>query len=79
MLHPLVVVGVAGRKLERNREQSRRLRRQIEPRCIGAANDRRTLDERGIVEREFGQEGVEAAQIADLADFDAGNLYGIVP
>ena len=62
------------RQPQRDRVQACRLRRQIEPRCVGPAHDAGELLQGRVVQAIFRQEGVEAAQLADMAHLDPGDV-----
>src|SRR5215207_8623357 len=66
----LMVVLEARAQAERDGEQPRRLRRQVEPLGVRAADDAGELVERGIVQSVLGEEGVEAAALADMRELD---------
>jgi len=59
-----MVVGIDGREAERDGEQTRRLRRELQPRGVGAAHNQCQRVQRGTLDTVNLQEGVEAAQFA---------------
>src|SRR5215469_8023113 len=63
----LVVIGEDVREAERERIEAGRLRREVEPRGVGAANDNRKLLQRRVLQLVFREEGIEAAALADMA------------
>ena len=70
----LVVIREIGGKAERNSEQTTALRREIVPRCVSPAYyDRKTLQGR-VVELILRQKSIEGAQLADVAQFRAGDI-----
>src|SRR5262245_5802099 len=76
MAQHLLVVLVDVAKAQGYREQAGRLRRQVEPRGIGAAHDLGELVEARRVELVLGEEGVEAALVADMAELHARDVIG---
>src|SRR5688500_18175628 len=64
----LVVVLEARAQAERDGEEPRRLRRQVEPLGVRTPDDAGELVERGIVQPELGRERVEAAPLADVRE-----------
>ena len=63
-----MVVGEIGREPERQCEQARGLRRQLEARRIGTAHDQRERVERRILDAIDLQKGIEAAQLAVMRE-----------
>src|SRR5439155_2717327 len=61
---------------ERDPLEDGRLGRQVMPRGIGAADNRRQGGQRRIVEPVLFEEGVEAALLADVAELDTGDVIG---
>jgi hypothetical protein len=70
VLELLVIVAVVVREPERDREQSRCLRSEIQARSIRAAHDERELMQRGIVDFVFREQRVEAAQRPFVRELD---------
>ena len=68
----------AGRQAQRDRQEARGLRREVGPAGIGAAHDGRELVTRAgsWSSAVFGDEGVEAAQLADMGELDIGHVVG---
>ena len=64
----LMVVREVGGQAEGNGEQPCRLRRQIQPGCVGTPNNGRQLMKCWIIEAVLGQESVKAAQVADVTE-----------
>ena len=72
----LVVVLEARAQAQRDGEQPRRLRRQVEPLGVRAADDRGELVERRIVEPVLREERIEAAPLADVRELDPRHVVG---
>ena len=73
-LELLEVVAEHARKAERGREEAGRLRREIEPRGVGGAHDRRQTVERRAGEAERLDHRVEGAALALMAPEHAVNV-----
>jgi hypothetical protein len=70
--HPVVQHRVVIRdrcgETQREREQSRRLRGELGPRCIGATDDQRQAFERRIMDLIDAKEGIEGAQLTEMRE-----------
>src|SRR5258708_37204618 len=76
VLQHFVVVGEYGGEAERDRIEASRLRRQLQPRSVGTADDGGQCHKRRIIEAVFFEEGVEAALLTKMAQLDTGNVIG---
>ena len=79
VLELFVIVAVVVRQPERDREQSGRLRREIQARGVRAAHDSRDLVERGIVEAVLREQSVEAAEWPLVRELDPSTSNGTAP
>src|SRR5215217_1747912 len=72
----LVVVVEARAQAERDGEQPRRLRCQVEPLGVRTPNDPGELVKRRIIQPVLGKEGIEAAPLADMRELDFRHVVG---
>src|SRR5262245_14343435 len=72
--HLVIVVPMEMRQAEREREKAGRLRREIESSCVGRPHDRGESIESRILQAVLGEKRVEAALLANVAEFDSGNV-----
>src|SRR5256885_14147497 len=73
-LEHLVVVGEVARETERDRREPWRLRREVQARSVGAADDNGELRERRIAQAVVLQERIEAAALAFVRKVDVGDV-----
>jgi hypothetical protein len=71
----VVVREIPGQSL-RDREQPGRLRREVEPAGVRPAHDEREPLQRGVVQPELRKKGVEAAELALVAELHVGDVIG---
>jgi hypothetical protein len=74
LLQHLVVVLEIARQPERDRREAGGLRREIEPRRVGAAHDDREVRERRIAQAVVLEKGIEAAELAVVREVHVGNV-----
>src|SRR5260221_5930295 len=70
VLQHFVVVGEYGGEAERDRIEASRLRRQLQPRSVGTADDGRQCHKRRIIEAVFFEGSVEAALLTKNDQLD---------
>ena len=74
-----VIITEVVRQTERDRQQSRALRSEIEPVCIGTSHDDRQIEQCRIGEVVLLEDRVEAALWAIVSQFDSCDIIGNGP
>jgi hypothetical protein len=74
MAQHLVIVSYRRGEAERNGVEAGGLRSQVEARRIGTANDHSELRQSRTIEVVLLEEGIEAAQIADVSQLNTGEI-----